>query len=146
MNLDDIFASKYLRAADLKGRDVPVTIASCELQKLPKGEQKLALYFKGKEKGVLLNKTNANRIAAMYGKDTDKWIGKDIVLFPTQVEFQGDMVDAIRVKGVLPNSSGGNVQTVKLKDAPGYGPPPGHPAAEAPLRDEDEIFNDQVPF
>lgn len=150
MNIDEVFASKWLKAADLKERDHTVTIAAAEPQKMPnENKTKIALYFTGKEKGLLLNVTNAKRIAQMFGKETDKWIGKQVVIFPTQVEFSGDMVAAIRVKGVLPQRQEGKEfgpqvfhQTVRESD----GPPPGHPAAEPPRRTSFDLEGDEVPF
>jgi hypothetical protein len=57
------------------------------------------VYFVGKEKGVVLNKTNANKIVAIAGSDdTDDWHGVTVALYATEVEFQGDTVEAIRIK------------------------------------------------
>jgi hypothetical protein len=40
----------------------------------------MVVYFQGKQKGLVTNKTNANNIAALYGDDTDDWIGQKIML------------------------------------------------------------------
>lgn len=100
MKATDIFSSKYLNAADLRGRDVTVTIDRVEVEKMPNsGEKKPALYFRGKDKGLLVNKTNFNTIAEVLGaEDTDDWEGKQITLYPTETDFQGKMVDCIRVR------------------------------------------------
>lgn len=99
MKANDIFSSKYLSAADLRGRDVTVTIDTTSIEKMQNGEKKLALTFRGKEKGMLLNKTNFNTIAAVLGlEDTDDWEGQQITLYPTETDFQGKMVDCIRVR------------------------------------------------
>jgi hypothetical protein len=97
MRISAAFPSTYLKAADLQGRTVPVAIDRVELEEIG-GEHKPILYFQGKEKGLVLNKTNANNIAAVYGDDTDDWIGGGIQLFPTMVDFQGRSVEAIRVR------------------------------------------------
>jgi hypothetical protein len=104
MNLNDAFPSKYLKTDDLKGRDVTVTIESIDLVALPNGQgKKLVATFTGTEKAWIVNKTNANIIAKNLGAmDTKGWIGKDITLFPTETEFQGDTVDCIRVRRVKP--------------------------------------------
>lgn len=46
-----------------------------------------------------MNKTNASTIGAAYGDDTDGWVGKPIILFPTKTQMgvQG-MVDCIRIR------------------------------------------------
>ena len=99
MKISTAFPSKYLRAADLDGRQVAVEIASIEMEDVATGEEpKPVLYFVGKSKGVVMNKTNANTIAAAYGDDTDAWMGQPITLFSAHVQFQSRMVEAIRIK------------------------------------------------
>ena len=62
-------------------------------------EMKPVLYFKGKEKGVVLNKTNAAKISGLLGsKDTDDWHGCQIRIYATETEFGGETVECIRVK------------------------------------------------
>lgn len=48
---------------------------------------------------MVLNKTNANNIAFLYGEETDDWQGAEIVLFEAMVDFQGKTVPALRVRG-----------------------------------------------
>ena len=99
MKISSAFPSKYLRAADLDGRQVTVEIAHVELEEVGTGEEpKPVLYFQGKAKGVVLNKTNANAVASAYGDDTDDWMGQNVVLFSAHVDFQGRSVEAIRIK------------------------------------------------
>lgn len=110
MNINDAFPSDYLKASDLGERDVTVTIESVEMVRLGQGrdvEDKMLVRFAGKKKGLICNKTNANTIASMYGSDTDDWTGKLVVLGAREVEFQGNMVWAIRVslkKPVVPGA------------------------------------------
>jgi hypothetical protein len=54
-------------------------------------EEKPVVSFRETDKTFVLNKTNSNTIAGLYGNETDQWVGKQIVLFPTEVEFQGAM-------------------------------------------------------
>lgn len=99
MKISAAFPSKYLRAADLDGRQITVEIANVELEEVGTGEEpKPVLYFQGKAKGVVLNKTNAHTISAVYGDDTDDWIGQGVTLFSAHVDFQGRSVESIRVK------------------------------------------------
>jgi arabinogalactan endo-1,4-beta-galactosidase len=62
------------------------------------GEAKAILYFKDKEKGMVLNKTNSNAISAAYGHETDDWVDQPVILFEAMVDYQGKTVPAIRVK------------------------------------------------
>jgi hypothetical protein len=97
MDVNTVFSGDSLKAADLQGREIPVTIANVAMKKFDNGN-KLVLHFEGKKKTLVCNKTNAKRISSMYGTNTDLWIGNEITLYTDQVEFQGDLVDAIRVK------------------------------------------------
>ena len=99
MNVAEMHPSKFLTAADLKKSSHKVTIDRLEQNEVGQDKQmKWCLYFQGKEKGLVLNKTNTSMIASMLGNETDDWSGKEIIIYPTKVSFKGDGVDAIRVK------------------------------------------------
>lgn len=97
MLVDQMFPSNYIKAADLGGREVTVTIDRVEMEDLG-SERKPVVYFRGKEKGLVLNKTNAQTIAHMHGGNTAKWPGKQIVLFSMLVSYQGENRPGIRIK------------------------------------------------
>ena len=97
MNIDDMYPSKYLRAADLPRRGTTLMIDAIEQEKIG-GDDKYVLYFvKDEERGLVLNKTNALTIADGYGKDTAEWSGRRIHLRTEKGPFQGGRVDALRV-------------------------------------------------
>ena len=128
MKISEAYPSKYLKCADLQGRSVSAIIHNVEIEKLGE-DNRPVVYFKGKQKGLVLNKTNAGTIADMYGDNTDHWEGHKITLRPTRVDFRGERVDAIRVEFVQPPP-----KTVK----------PVERAADE-LNPPDDL-NDQVPF
>lgn len=98
MKSTDIFPSKYLRAADLNGHEPVVTIERVEMETLG-DDRKPVVYFKGKDKGLVLNKTNFNAIEDISGEDdTDNWQGTKVKLITMKVEFQGKRVPAIRIE------------------------------------------------
>ena len=98
MKVSEKFASNFLKAEDLQGRKVHVVIASVGFEQI-NGEDHLTTYFRGKQKSLILNKTNASYLlAAAISDETDYWAGQEIVLYPAKVNFQGRMVDAIRVE------------------------------------------------
>ena len=97
MRISGAFPSEFLKAADLQGRAVRVQIDRVEMRDIG-GDHKPVLYFQGKDKGMVLNKTNANNIAGAYGDDTDDWQGAEVELFEAQVDFQGKTVPAIRIR------------------------------------------------
>jgi hypothetical protein len=88
MRISAAFPSTYLKAADLQGQQVTVKIDRVELDEIG-GEHKPIVYFQGKQRGLVLNKTNANAIAQAYGDDTDNWHGGDVIMYPTMVDYQG---------------------------------------------------------
>lgn len=97
MNVNDVFPSNYLKAADLQGRTIKVTIDSVQVEEIGK-DRKPVLSFAGKKKGLVLNKSNAQIIASVYSPETNGWIGREIELRPDKTQFNGQMVDCIRVQ------------------------------------------------
>lgn len=107
-NVNEMHPSKYFKASDLEDDEMTVTMKTVKQETVGQGaqsEEKWVLYFRGQEKGLVLNKTNTTTIAKLYGDDTDSWAGKRITLFPTQVDMQGRQVDAIRVKNKAPKET-----------------------------------------
>ena len=138
MKISAAFPSNYLKAVDLGGQPRIVNVRTCVMEELGQGkdkEKKPVLYFEKGPKGLVLNVTNANTITKVYGDDTANWAGKPIEIYPTQTEFRGDMVDAIRVRvpDVEPRST----------SAPVTPPAPG---AAAPMADDnlDDELNDDI--
>ncbi len=66
----------------------------------PRGEHRPFVYFKGAQKPLVCNATNAESFSAMAGsEDTDRWIGLRVTLFQTQVKSKGGKpVTGIRVR------------------------------------------------
>ena len=107
MNINTIYTSNsnYLKAADLKGRRVDVTISSAEVENIQDVE-KIVLGFEGREKKLILNITNARMISELLNAtDTEAWIGKEITLRPDKTNYQGELVDCLRVDSVLPGQT-----------------------------------------
>lgn len=100
MDIGKVFPGRYIKVGDLDGRDVVVTIKDVKLESVGQGQQsKPVAYFKGTDKGLVLNVTNSKRIATIAGSNnTDDWRGTKITLYGTETEFQGDVVECIRVR------------------------------------------------
>jgi hypothetical protein len=85
-----------MKADDLKGRTAKYTIVDCTAEVV--GEDKrLVLAFSDNDRPLVLNKTNANSLAELYGPETSEWEGKAIKLVPSTTSFQGKMVKCIRI-------------------------------------------------
>lgn len=98
MNVNDAFPSKYLRASDIANATPTVTIANVTMESVGE-DRRIVVYFVGKDKGLVLNKTNANAIADILGSDdTDNWLEGRIKLVTAKVDYQGKRVAAIRIE------------------------------------------------
>ncbi len=97
VNIMNSYPSKYLRSADLEGRTIKVTIERVEMETVG-DNMKPVVYFKGKTKGLVANKTNGMTLAAEFGPETDNWEGAVIELYSTKVPFQGQLTDSLRVR------------------------------------------------
>ncbi len=112
--LNEMFPSRWLKASDFEDGDQVMTISDLKTEKIGQGrdaDDKWVLFFEEDEKGLVLNKTNTNTIAKLHGDDTDEWIGKQVTLFATEVQFQSEMVEAIRIRSKPPRQA-------KAKTAP----------------------------
>lgn len=136
MNINDQFPSKYLKAADLNGGEAVVTIKDCVMETLGE-DRRPVLYFAGKEKGVVLNKTNATNISDAYGGDTDEWVGKKVVLYTAYVDFQGRSMEAIRIRPAKANEGAKRAAVEPNFDQSQQQPPP---REFAPADDSDIPF------
>ena len=141
MKRDEVFLSKYLKAADLNGRPVTVTIKSApyETLKNPEGKEqgKTVLYFVRGKKALPLNIVNWDSVAEICGDDTDAWPGHQIELYPTVTQMGPKTVPCIRIRrprGTLP-----------LAARPGATPAP-MPAETSPVEAyPDADFGDDLP-
>jgi hypothetical protein len=100
---DEVFPSKYLKAADLNGKPVVLTIIEAPTETLKsldgKESTKTVLYFKGNKKTLPLNITNWDSVAGICGADdTDDWPGNRIEVYPTTTTMGGKTVDCIRIR------------------------------------------------
>ena len=98
---DDLFPSKYLKAADLKGRPLVVEIAEAPTEVFKAGDRndrKTVLHFHGRVKPLPLNMTNWDAVADIAGDGTDHWPATKIDVFPTTTEMKGKIVDCIRIR------------------------------------------------
>ncbi len=97
MKINSAFPSDYIKSSDLGAKRVGAIIDKVTVEKVGE-DQKPVVWFVGKEKGLVLNKTNANMIAEIAGTDeTDDWTDIKIVMYVAKVDYQGRRVDAIRV-------------------------------------------------
>jgi hypothetical protein len=132
MRMSSVLTSKYLKHADLDGKSaIRVTIKAVELETMGRSNEEAAvLYFHEVERGLVLNRTINKTIVGFYGDETDEWIGKPLVLFPSTADFNGETHDVIRCRALR---AADKVATTQMAN---------EPAATKPQDDLD----DDVPF
>ena len=114
----------FLKTEDLQGKACRLVIeAICneEINGDHGKEKKLVARFAGKDKGLVLNRTNADSIAEIAGsEDTDDWAGVQIVLFPDKTKFGGKTVDCVRIRAPQVSGAAGQrfVEPKVLQAAP----------------------------
>lgn len=119
MRISQLFPSKYVKAADLNGKPVTLTIAKLVVEEMGHGaekERKPVLYFEKATKGLVLNRTNAMTIAGLYGDESNEWAGKRVTIYPTRVRAFGTMQDAIRVREEIPATPKPTAQATQVEE------------------------------
>jgi hypothetical protein len=106
-NIDDFYPSPFLRASDLKGKEITVAIDRVEAEEFEQDgvkRTKPVVHFRDKGiKPLILNKTNSTRIATALGsKDTDTWPGRQVRLYPDMEDFKGQVHEVVRVRRAPP--------------------------------------------
>jgi hypothetical protein len=96
----DVYPDKWLKSDDIPDDgDLLAVIKDVTLEELGQDrERKFVLYFNETEKALALNVTNAKTLAGMFGSDPNKWIGKRIALYATEVAFAGKQMLAVRIR------------------------------------------------
>lgn len=102
MKFTDLVPASFLQKEDFD-RPALLTIDRIEIKNVaPQGqppENKGVIYFQEEDRGLVLNRTNAEIVGALYGKDPDQWPGRKIVAFTDpNVSFGGKLVGGIRLR------------------------------------------------
>ena len=139
MKRDDVFPSKYLKAADLNGKSVTVVIATATFEKLRgsdgKEQDKIVLSFRNHKKTFALNRTNFDAVTDIVGDDeTDSWPGHRIELFADKTNMAGKTVDCVRIRAPA------------QRDLPKAKPVKASAPEQAPEQPLGEEMDDEIPF
>lgn len=101
MKVSDAFPSKYLKSDDVGAQRILVTVMAVTMEDIGDKEFKPVMRFMGKDKGMVLNKTNAMICSTVWGDEMDTWQGKQLEIFAQPVMFQGRQVMGITVAPML---------------------------------------------
>ncbi len=105
MDFDKLFPGRFLKSGLFGGKDVTLTIKAIRLEDLPQDaggtKAKPIVSFHERPLELVLNRTNGESFKAMFGRETDAWIGKRVTLYPAPFtdSFTGEVGTAIRVRG-----------------------------------------------
>ena len=149
----DFDQSRYFKAEDvatekkLRIKNVSEELIGMGAEK----EKKLVVWFTNDEHGLVLNRTNNRTIRGTFGDAVDGWTNKIIVLFPTQADFRGRMVPALRVRIPPPKQAAGNGQAAAKSKAATPKPPVVDDELDAEVsakpRSETTVdFDDEIDF
>lgn len=107
------FLGTYITAAEIGASTPTLTISRVLLEKVEsmkatgddlgagKMKDRIVVYFKESksDRGWLLNRTNAECLKEMWGRETEAWVGKRVTLCTQQVRVGPKVEPGIRVKG-----------------------------------------------
>jgi hypothetical protein len=109
MDINEAYPSKYIDKTDLAkspGQQIVLVIGNVTIEIMDEatGETKPVVSFAGTQKGLPLNKTNANVLAGAFGPETDGWRGRSIVLYyDPNVVMKGQITGGLRLR--LPDNA-----------------------------------------
>ena len=94
--------SNNLRAEDI-GNAMPImTITGATVEEFNNQDgskdRKIVIVFGEDPRRLVLNKTNAEAIADIYGDDSANWVNKQVMLFTIATTFNGKNVYGIRIR------------------------------------------------
>lgn len=136
-DLDTLYGSKYLSAADVGDRKIKTTILKIRKEDLRadngKTRKKFVLLLEGVDKPMVLNATNKDALVDALGKVPASWVGASVGIYvDPNVLFAGKRVKGLRLRVLL--------APAKPKPAPAAAVPwpeeKGDPGAD---------FNDAIP-
>ena len=136
-DFDAMYGSKYLGASDLKGQRPRHTIGKVDVAELKEKDgttkRKRIVYFEGEDKALVVNKTNAVKLAMAFGKDSRDWVG-------ARVELYSEMTNL--------GKEGVRLQPLRLRASakPAAVAPAPKPSVADPKPVADPEMNDEIPF
>lgn len=123
MRMSQAFPSKYLKSDEVGNQRFTLTIRDVQMEDIGDNDNKPVVYFQEMQKGMVMNKTNAEMIIHLYGDETNAWIGRQVELFTAMTSFQGRSMLGLRVMAP---------PTAMPAHQPMQPPPPGMPNLNVP--------------
>ncbi len=122
-SIDQLFPSKWLKSSDLGSSVRTATISRIDFELVGNEKEKKAVVsFQNTTKRLILNRTNAQILANLYGPKVLAWVGKRIILYSAEVLFRGMPTQAIRIREEIPGSPKVESQPVVQAESGDDGP------------------------
>jgi len=98
VDINTVYKSQHnkWKAEDLNGQAYDMVIQRVEIIDFEDGA-KACVYFRGDERGLVLNITNKNALVEMFGSDTDVWINQTVTMYSVPTTYQGRPTTGIRL-------------------------------------------------
>jgi hypothetical protein len=98
VDINTVYKSQHnkWKAEDLNGQAYDMVIARVEIIDFEDGA-KACVYFRGDERGLVLNITNKNALVEMFGTDTDGWVNQTVTMYSVPTTYQGRPTTGIRL-------------------------------------------------
>lgn len=99
----DIFKTEIFKTITgdmLLGSPVVMTIRGVEVEKITNESgtnEKPCLYFEKSKKPLVLNATNAKKLAKAFGRETNAWRGAKVELYAEEIKAFGKVQNAVRL-------------------------------------------------
>jgi hypothetical protein len=86
VNFDQLYPGRFIKAGELLGKKVTLTIRDVDLEDLMgedgKNKAKAIVGFRETEKSLVCCKTNGICLKEMFGPSLSEWVGKRVTIFP----------------------------------------------------------------
>ena len=105
MKVTEAFQGNFIDALCVHDKDATLEITSVDDRGTVKDSTKKLIdkpivRFKGTDKGLILNKTNARTIGFHHGNEMNDWPGKSITIYATTCDSFGEIVPCVRVRPI----------------------------------------------
>lgn len=146
--VSDVYSGDYVTAAELPtGRRIPAIVTAVAIEAVgQEQQQKLCLELRNPDgrawpRRLVLNKTNAMIMASAFGDDTRDWPSKAIEVWTEPVNFQGKIVQGIRLNVATSAPAANGHDNITQLPTPAAAPAPhARPGSVAP------DIDDAIPF
>jgi hypothetical protein len=111
MRVSRTYGGNHFKGEEMDDKPLLLTIDQVDCKEFSSdggpAKEKLVMAFKETDQTMVVNMTNAQIIAGLYGDETDDWVGEKIVVFKGRTRFGSKMVDCVSVRGPRPAANAG---------------------------------------